>query len=240
MIRALTIGFAIVALQSCSQGMALPQKPQLKLDRSSLGFGQEFGSGTFVGTEPTESLQISNGGQDTLTITSATLSGPDVAAFTQMGPASMTLKSGEQTFVQLVFTPTMSKVYDATLTIVSNADPAVSMTNCGPSCAVAVSGKGIDIVSIEITPPNPSLQVGTSMQLTAEGTFSDTSDGGSGTVQSVNSIATWTTSDATVAGIDNMGKFTGVAALSDGGAATAEISATAHGVTGHVTVTVHN
>jgi len=240
MIRALTIGFAIVALQSCSQGMALPQKPQLKLDRSSLGFGQEFGSGTFVGTEPTQSLQISNGGQDTLNIMSATLDGPDKDAFTQMGPSSMTLKSGEQTFIQLTFKPTAAKLYTATLTLTSNADSAVSMTNCGPNCAVAVSGKGIDIVSIAITPDMPSLQVGSSLQLTAEGTFSDTADGGSGTVQSVNSISTWSSSDTAVAGIDQMGKFTAVAGLPDGGAATAQISATAHGVTGHVTVTVHN
>lgn len=239
MIRALTIGLAIVALQSCSQGPTLPQKPQLKLDRSSLGFGQEFGSGTFVGTEPTQSLQISNAGQDTLNIMSVTLDGPDKGAFTQMGPTSMTLKSGDQTFVQLIFTPTAAKLYTASLTITSNADSAVSMTNCGPNCSVPVSGKGIDIVSIAITPDMPSIQVSTSTQLTAEATFSDTADGGSGTVQSVNSIATWQSSDTSVASVDAMGKLTGVAGAADGGIATAEITATAHGVSGHATVSVH-
>jgi hypothetical protein len=240
MTRALTVGFAILALQSCSSGPTLPQKPQLKLDRSSIGFGQEFGSGTFVGTEPTQSLQITNGGQDTLNITSVTLGGADMAAFTQMGPSSMTLKSGDQTFVQLIFKPEMAKLYDAELDIASNADPAVTMTNCGPTCKVAVSGKGIDIVSIEITPANASLQAGSSMQLNAEATFSDSLDGGTGTVSSVNSIATWSSSDTGVATVDMMGKLSGVAAASDGGAATAEISATAHGITGHLTVTVHN
>jgi hypothetical protein len=220
--------------------MSLPQKPQLKLDRASLGFGQEFGSGTFVGTEPTESLQITNGGQDPLTISMATMTGPDVAAFTQMGPTTMTLKSNEQTFVTLVFKPTAIQVYSAKLTIVSNADPAVSKTNCGPNCDVPITGKGVDIVSIDILPPNPSLQAGTSMQLTAQATFSDSVDGGSGTVQSVNSIATWQSADNNVATVDMAGKFTGVAAAPDAGPATTQVTATAHGISGHVTVTVHN
>ena len=46
----------IVASLGCGKE-SLPQKPQLVVDRESLGFGQEFGSGVYIGTMKTDSIQ---------------------------------------------------------------------------------------------------------------------------------------------------------------------------------------
>ncbi len=237
MTRALGIGLAILALASCSGGNDLPVKPQLKLDRSSIGFGQEFGSGTFVGTSPQQSIQITNGGQQDLVISGVTLTGDP--AFTKNGPSSTTLKSNEQTFIQLIFTPPAAGPYTAKLTIASNADNA-------PSQDVPVTGKGIDISKIAINPSCgtdgggcPQVKVSSTVQLNAIATFSDGSDGGQSTTSNVNSIATWSSSDNSIATIDTNGNATGVMGLSDGGAAEVTISATAHNVTGSTKLIVH-
>jgi len=236
MTRALTIGVAILALQACSSGPSLPQKPQIKFDRSSLGFGQEFGTGTFVGTSVPESLQITNGGQDPLTISSVTLTGDDTSVYTIVSGGAMPagpVKSNDMTFVQILFAPTAVKLYTATLNIVSNAENE-------PNAMLMVSGKGVDIIHIDISPAMPVVQVNSTAQLTAFGTFSDGIDGGTGTVQNVNEIATWASADTNIATVDTNGKLSGVAGLPDGGDATTTVTATAHGITGQATVRVHN
>jgi len=237
MTRALAIAFTILALAACPGGNDLPVKPQLKLDRSSIGFGQEFGSGTFVGTSPQQSIQITNGGQQDLVISGTTLTGDP--AFTKNGPSTTTLKSNEQTFVQLIFTPTAAGNFSAKLNIASNAENA-------PSQDVPVTGKGIDISKITLNPSCgtdgggcPQVKVSSTLQLNAIATFSDGADGGQSTTSNVNSIATWTTSDSAIATIDANGNATGVAGLADGGAAEVTVSATAHNVTGSTTLIVH-
>ena len=48
------------------------------------------------------------------------------------------------------------------------------------------------LVSISITPPNPSIAPGTTVQFTARGTFSD------GTSQTLTASATWTSSNTAI------------------------------------------
>lgn len=125
----------IVGSSGCGKGEEpLKPKPQLLLDRDSLGFGQEFNSGTFIGQSPVQSLRIQNDGQQLLTLTSVTLSGD--SAFMMTPPPKTMLKQREFTFVQLSFKPTEEKVYSGTLTIVSDAENA-------PMKTVAVTGRGI-------------------------------------------------------------------------------------------------
>lgn len=132
-LRALVTGLILVALAGCGKE-SMPDKPQLLLDRASIGFGQEFGSGTYIGTEPQESLLIENGGLQNLEISSVTIAG--AAEFRITPPPKKTLKGKEHTFVQIFFKPTQVKAYSATLTIVSNAENT-------PSREVAVTGRGI-------------------------------------------------------------------------------------------------
>jgi hypothetical protein len=97
----------------------LKEKAQLLVDRESLGFGQEFGSSTKIGTAPQDSIKLENGGKEDLIISSTVLSGDP--AFTINGPTKTTLGARELTFIQVIFTPTAEKLYAGTITIASNA-----------------------------------------------------------------------------------------------------------------------
>jgi len=89
---------------------------------------------------------------------------------------------------------------------------------------------GPTLVSIDISPTNPTVGPGQVLQLTAQGNFSD------GSTQNLTTSTTWATSSQTVATISNaagtQGQLTGVA----GGTAT--ITATSAGVTGQAFTTV--
>ncbi len=86
------------------------------------------------------------------------------------------------------------------------------------------------LASITIDPADPSIANGTSVQLTATGNFSD------GTTEDLTNLASWTSSDGTVAEVSNAvgskGLATGLAV------GTASITATFNGVQGATTVTV--
>src|SRR5262245_16409560 len=91
----------------CTGRDSMPQKPQLFVDRDTIGFGTEFGNATYVGTSPQESLLIKNMGLDNLVISSVDKSGD--AVFTLEGPLSNELKGKESTFIRVFFTPTTAK-----------------------------------------------------------------------------------------------------------------------------------
>ncbi len=82
------------------------------------------------------------------------------------------------------------------------------------------------LVSIAITPANPSIPKGTTQQFTATGTYTD------GSTQNLTSSATWASSSPAVATISAAGLATGAAQ------GTSQISATSGGVTGSTTLTV--
>ncbi len=86
---------------------------------------------------------------------------------------------------------------------------------------------GPTLVSIAVTPVNPSITVGGQQQFTATGTYSD------GSHQNLTSTATWTSSSPGVAAINSTGLATGVAA---GNTTITAASGTIHGSTG-LTVT---
>lgn len=120
---------------------------QFDLDRSSLGFGLEFGSGTWLGTSPQQSLLIRNGGGQGLAVTGATLGGADAPAFTVTQPTpSMTLAGGEQSFVRVLFTPSQPRTYSATLTLTSNI---------GAPITVPLAGEGLTPPGGATTGANP-------------------------------------------------------------------------------------
>lgn len=115
----------------------LPEKPQLITDVDSIGFGQEFNSGTFIGTSAQRSLQLFNGGLTPLTISSTMMTGNDVSAFIVEQPLKMVIKGQETTFMRFFFQPKEARVYSATLTIISDAQNT-------PNKQIAISGRGIN------------------------------------------------------------------------------------------------
>jgi len=129
----------------------LTKNPQLCPDRDSLGFAQEFHSGTFIGTKAYETLSMRNGGTDDLVLTNVTISGDSnfkyTASWTDSSGAPITvtgsgtlagtsIKGNQTGFVQVEFSPAAAKQYTGTLTVVSNAENS-------PNKIFAVSGCGV-------------------------------------------------------------------------------------------------
>ena len=87
------------------------------------------------------------------------------------------------------------------------------------------------LVSIAITPPNPSVTDGAAQQFTATGTYTDNS------TQNLTASVTWASSDTTIAAISNAAGSSGLAMAT--GVGTASISASLGAVTAPVaTITV--
>ena len=99
---------------------------------------------------------------------------------------------------------------------------------CGAGVDSEISAlpAGTQLVSISVTPANPSLPVGNAQQFTASGTYSD------GTTRDITNQVTWTSLPTSAATINSSGLATGVAA------GTATITAALSGNSGTATLTV--
>lgn len=119
----------------------LTQSAQACPDRASLGFAQEFRSGTFIGTSVPDSLSIKNGGLADLTITSANYSG-DSAFMVTTEPASLpaTIKGNKYFFMRVVFAPTEARAYSGKITVQSNAEKSPSLEFTVTGCGVPTDG----------------------------------------------------------------------------------------------------
>jgi trimeric autotransporter adhesin len=88
------------------------------------------------------------------------------------------------------------------------------------------TGTPKNLVSIAVTPTNPSIPKGAAQQFTATGTYSD------GSTQNLTNTAAWSSSNASVATINSTGLATGV------GNGNSTIQAASGSVTGSTTLTV--
>jgi len=86
------------------------------------------------------------------------------------------------------------------------------------------------LVSIEVTPQNPTSAVGGSQQFKATGTFTDNSS------QDLTSVVTWNSSDPSIASISNAAGSQGLATALSGG--TTSITATFGNINASTTMTV--
>jgi uncharacterized protein YjdB len=102
---------------------------------------------------------------------------------------------------------------------------ATSGTVSGSTTLTVTPVKAPTLVSIAVSPANPSIARGATQQLTATGTYDD------GSTQDVSATATWSSAAAT-ATVSSTGLATGVAA------GTTVITATSAGVSGTTTLTV--
>ncbi|MDW8283104.1 MAG: Ig-like domain-containing protein [Myxococcales bacterium] len=89
----------------------------------------------------------------------------------------------------------------------------ISATLAGKTGSTSLAVSDATLSAIEVTPSDPTLAKGTTVQLVATGTYSD------GTVQDISSLVSWTSSDATVAAVSNASGSRGlVSALAAGNA----------------------
>lgn len=94
------------------------------------------------------------------------------------------------------------------LKISLNVSPLLRLTGC--FCGQFFRGSD-DVVAVTISPANTSILPGATQRFTATGTFGGngtTSDGNGGT-DDVTLLTTWSSSDPTIASIDNSGLATG-------------------------------
>ncbi len=153
-VAAVSITLIFVSFAACGKAPkvcdpdSLLSKAQLCTDRDSLGFGQEFGSGTFIGTDVPESLSIRNGGIAPLNISAVTTSGDSqfryIASWDDnstdgMIPAT-TVPGNKTVFIQVFFKPTQAKAYTGSLVITSDAENAPTKTLAVTGCGVPTDG----------------------------------------------------------------------------------------------------
>jgi hypothetical protein len=129
-------------------GDSLLSKAQLCPDRNSLGFAQEFRSGTFIGVTAFESLALRNGGVATLNLSEITVTGDSAFSYAASwddnpndGTIPATSVIGAQSaFIEVRFKPTAAKQYTASLTITSNAENSPAKTFAISGCGVPADG----------------------------------------------------------------------------------------------------
>ena len=181
---------------------------------SSLSFGNQP-----VGQKSAASLvTVTNNQSKNLSIASITTNLADYTAISSCPLRPKTLAAGSSCTVSVFFTPVITGTRTATLTIADNA--SVSST-------VSLSGTGAaTLVSIAVTPANPSFALGTTQQLQATGTYSD------GSTQNLTSAVSWNTGNHSIATVNAQGLATSVAV----GSTTA--TAISGSVTGSTTLNV--
>jgi hypothetical protein len=108
-------------------------------------------------------------------------------------------------------------------------DTTITATLWGVSGSTTLTVSSAILVSVEVTPTNPSTALGTSQQFAVTGTFSD------GTIQDLTTEAVWSSS-APAAQVSNAAGAQGLAQAVAVGSAT--ISATHSGVSGSTTLTI--
>jgi hypothetical protein len=123
------------------EGEDLTSSAQACADRGSLGFAREFGSGTFIGQKPQDTLSIRNGGVSDLVITSANYSGDSAFKLTTE-PTSLpaTIKGNKYFYMRVVFEPTEAKLYTGKITVQSNGEKSPSVEFDISGCGVPTDG----------------------------------------------------------------------------------------------------
>ena len=213
---ATTVPFGIVIASPPAASAATT----LTLTPSNLIFGPQV-DGT---QSAAQTINVKNPGATPVTLTSIFLSGPNIGDFRLTNGCPIppaTLGAGASCNLQISSFPTINGQREALVTINSTNGVAAS-TQSAP-----LSGTGISLVSIAVTPVNPSVIATNKVQFTATGTFSDNS------TQNLTSSVSWTSSSTAIATINASGLATGVAA---GGPIT--ITATSGNIFGTTQLTV--
>ncbi len=163
---------------------------------------------TIVNTAATiQKVQLQNTGTAPLIITSIQPTGADAANYsytvdaTQPCPISpATLGISASCMLDIGFLPLTAGTHNnAQITVTDNSGNIVGSTQ-----TVALSGTGIVLSSIAVTPSAPTIPQGTSEQFTATGTYSDSS------TQNLTTQVTWASATASVSTINAGGLAQGL------------------------------
>ncbi len=107
----------------------------------------------------------------------------------------------------------------------------ITATSGGVSGSTTLTVNGVDLVSVSVTPADPAMAKGTTLQFTATGTYSDDS------TQDLTATVTWTSSNTGVATISNAAGSKGLATSASAGSST--IKAASGNISGSTALTVN-
>lgn len=190
--------------------------PPVAVGPTSLSFaGQPLGT-----TSAGQVVTLVNNQSTQITIASITSSLGDFGLSSTCPISPSKLAAGASCSVSVAFSPTATGTRSGTLTFVDNASNSPQ--------TVSLSGTGLPaaLVSIAVTPPNPSISEGTTQQFSATGTYTDSSS------QDLTSSSTWSSSNTTAATMNASGLATGLTAGSS------TIAAAFGTISGSTTLTV--
>jgi hypothetical protein len=206
------------------------------------------GATTISATDPATSI----GGQTSFTVTAAVLVSIEVTP----ARASVALGYGQQFTATGIFSDNTTQDLTATVVWSSSATAVATVSNAAGSQGLASSGAvgstaiaatdpggtivgsanlavtAAALVSIDVTPANPSVALGYGQQFTATGTFSDN------TTQDLTAAVTWSSSSTATATISNVSGSSGFATSAGVGTATISAIDAGTGITGSTTLTV--
>jgi hypothetical protein len=184
----------------------------------------------YSGADPTNPLDVTVGGtgnsRNTSSGSATTTSATDLILGTNLG-STVSSGPGSNFTKRLLTTPQGNLVEDRSVSSTGSYSATSSLLPAGNWIMQMVAFRTRrTLVSIAVTPANPSIAVGGHQQFTATGTYSD------GSYQNLTNSATWTSSATSIATINSAGLATGVAA------GNATITATYGSVHGSTTLTV--
>jgi uncharacterized protein YjdB len=216
---------------------------------TTVGGARGRGTGVSAGMATVTATFMGIAGSTTVIVTNAVLTQISVS------PAGLTLAVGarRQFTAQAIFSDGTSRDVTAAATWTSD-QPAVAgvsvvaatrglVTAVGAGTAniqaafggltgsVLLTVSPAMLVSIQVTPFNTTLPIGTAMPYQATGLLSD------GTSTDLTALASWQSSDPTVAAVSNAAATRGLVTALAGGSV--QISATSGGITGSTTLTVN-
>ena len=218
---------ATVSNAAGSQGLA-----------SSTGLGVTSISASVGGISGSTNLTVSAAVLASIQVTPAN---PSIASgLTQQFTATGTYTDNSTQNLTTQVTWSSSNASVATVSNATGSQGLASSAGLGVTVVSATSGNvsgssrltvtAATLVSIQVTPANPSLANGLTQQLTATGTYTDNS------TQNLTTQVTWSSSNASVATVSNAGGSQGLASSAALGNTT--IAATSGGASGSTTLTV--
>jgi len=205
---------------------------------SAVGLGTTTVLAIMSGVSGTASLIVTSATLSTITVTPAA---PSIANGTTQQFKATGKYSDNST--QDITTQVSWSSSDSVVATISNAagseglasalskgSTTITATMSGISGTTVLTVTDVSLISITVTPANPQLAKGATLQLTATGTFSDSS------TQDITTLVVWGSSAPAVATVSNASGSEGLATAVDPGAAT--ISATMSGLFGSTLLTV--
>ncbi len=234
--------------QTLTNSVAWESSNQAVATVSNAAGSQGAATSLAVGSTTVAASSGSISGSAALTVTSATLisiavtpSNPSIAKGTaQQFAATGTYTDGSTQVLTNSVTWSSSSTGIATISNATGARGAATSVAVGSTTITATSGSVLGsttlavtsatLVSIAVTPSNPSIGAGTTQQFVATGAYTD------GSTQVLTNSATWSSSSTGVATISNASGSKGLA--SGVAAGSASITATSGGVSGTTGLTV--